>query len=118
MLILVTANNLIQLFIGWESVGISSYLLISFWFTRILANKASLKAMILNRVGDICLLIAISVFIFITGTVDFTDLKGLSFYLVNEKLYFYFFELNFIDFVCFFLFFGAMGKSAQLFLHV
>ena len=71
MLILVTANNFLQLFVGWEGVGLSSYLLINFWFTRIQANKAAIKAMLVNRVGDFALLLAIFTIFFIFNTLDF-----------------------------------------------
>jgi NADH:ubiquinone oxidoreductase subunit 5 (subunit L)/multisubunit Na+/H+ antiporter MnhA subunit len=71
MLILVTANNFLQLFVGWEGVGLSSYLLINFWFTRIQANKAAIKAMLVNRVGDFALLLAIFNIYFIFNSLDF-----------------------------------------------
>src|SRR3546814_8970246 len=68
MLILVTANNLLQMFVGWEGVGLCSYLLINFWFTRIQANKAAIKAMIINRIGDFALAIAIFLALYLFNT--------------------------------------------------
>ena len=70
MLILVTANNFLQMFVGWEGVGVSSYLLINFWFTRIQANKAAIKAMLINRVGDFCLLLAIFTIYFVFNSLN------------------------------------------------
>ncbi len=71
MLILVTANNFLQMFVGWEGVGVSSYLLINFWFTRIQANKEAIKAMLINRVGDFALLLAIFCIYFVYNTLDY-----------------------------------------------
>lgn len=78
MLLLVTANNFLQMFIGWEGVGVSSYLLINFWFTRIQANKAAIKAMLINRVGDFSLLIAIFTIYFIFNTLDYSIVFSLA----------------------------------------
>jgi len=107
MIVLVTSNNFIQLFTGWEGVGLCSYLLINFWFTRIQANKAAIKAVIVNRIGDTAFAIAIFLIFKTTGSVDFSTIFLLSDKLSN-------FEINTI---CFFLFLGAMGKSAQIGLH-
>ena len=109
MIILVTSSNFIQLFVGWEGVGICSYLLINFWYTRIQANKAALKAVIVNRIGDTAL--AIGIFIIFTnfGTLDFVLLSGL---LLDSKNH-----LIDINTIAIFLFIGCMGKSAQLGLH-
>ena len=95
-----------------------SYLLISFWYTRILANKAALKAMIINKIGDLFLLIAISVIILFFGSVKYSVVFGLIDYF--PRLNFVFFNGNFfyLDFICFCLLIGAMGKSAQIGLHV
>ena len=71
MLILITANNFIQMFVGWEGVGLSSYLLINFWFTRIQANKSAIKAMLINRVGDFFLLLAVFTLYFIFNTFNY-----------------------------------------------
>jgi len=107
MIVLVTSNNFIQLFAGWEGVGLCSYLLINFWFTRIQANKAAIKAVIVNRIGDTAFAIAIFLIFKATGSVDFSTV----FLLVNKL------DSIQINTICFFLFIGAMGKSAQIGLH-
>ena len=117
MLILITSNNFLQMFVGWEGVGLSSYLLINFWFTRIQANKSSIKAMVLNRIGDLFILIAIFTVYFVCNSLDFDVVFNLSSLL---KLYFIqisFFKISVIDFICLCFFLGATGKSAQLGLH-
>lgn len=132
MIILVTGNNFLQMFIGWEGVGISSYLLINFWFTRIQANKAAIKAMLVNRVGDFFLLLAMFLIYLQFSSLDYDvvftlvpyslDAQSLTFFLNNDFLeslfkFDYFINYTTIDFICLFLFLGAMGKSAQLGLH-
>lgn len=114
MLVLVTSDNIIQMFIGWEGVGLCSFLLINFWFTRIQANKAAIKAMVLNRIGDFGLLAGI-LFIFINfKTVDYTTINYLVPFFKTKTLIF---NVNLIDIISLFLFIGCMGKSAQLGLH-
>ena len=108
MIVLVTANNFIQLFLGWEFIGLCSYLLINFWYTRIQANKAAIKAVLVNRVGDTALAVAIFLIFRTTGALDFNTV-----FLVADQLSAY--DVNLI---CFFLFLGCVGKSAQLGLHV
>lgn len=122
MLILVTANNCILMFMGWEGVGIFSYLLIGFWYTRTLALKASLKAVIVNKIGDVALLISIGLMIYFFGTSDFIKLQILINYLAENKIETY--SINFILFnfsilsvIAFFLLIAAVGKSAQFGLH-
>ena len=122
MVILITANNLSLVFLGWEGVGIFSYLLIGFWYTRTLALKASLKAVIVNKIGDIALLLGMSLCLYYFGTTEFNKLQILSSYLTNEK--FQFIELSFFSFwvsvislISFFLLIAAIGKSAQFGLH-
>ena len=117
MLILVTANNFIQMFVGWEGVGVSSYLLINFWFTRIQANKAAIKAMLINRIGDFALLISIFLIYFIFNSLDYEIVFSLVPLLYNTFIIFGGLHIPVIDLICLFLFFGAMGKSAQLGLH-
>ena len=78
MIILVTSNNLIQLFIGWEGVGLCSYLLINFWFTRIQANKAAIKAMVMNKVGDIGVLLGIILIWIYVGSLDYDSIFSFS----------------------------------------
>jgi proton-translocating NADH-quinone oxidoreductase chain L len=117
MLFLVTADNIIQMFVGWEGVGICSYLLINFWYTRIQANKAAIKALLVNKVGDCAMLFAIVTIIYNFGTVNYLEL----FFLIQlkEPNLIELFGYNFatIDCICFFLTIGAMAKSAQIGLH-
>ena len=117
MLILITADNFIQMFLGWEGVGLCSYLLINFWFTRVQANKAAIKAMILNRIGDFCLIMGILVIFTNYKAVDYSTVALLTPLIKNQDINFLNMNLNILSVICFFLFFGAMGKSAQLGLH-
>lgn len=123
MLVLVTANNYVLMFMGWEGVGIFSYLLIGFWYTWTLALKASLKAVIVNKIGDVALLIAISLMLYFFGTTNFIQLKLLILQLMEhqsssfELNFFYPFKVNLISLICFFLLIAAVGKSAQFGLH-
>nr|WJJ70081.1 NADH dehydrogenase subunit 5 [Resomia ornicephala] len=109
MLILITSNNFIQLFIGWEGVGICSYLLINFWYTRIQANKAAIKAMVINKVGDIGLLLGIIFLWKNSGLVFYNNIFPLYFILPLGE------SLNWINIL---LFVGVIGKSAQIGLHM
>jgi NADH-quinone oxidoreductase subunit L len=111
MFILITANNLVQLFIGWEGVGVCSFLLINFWDSRIAANTSALKAIIVNRVGDFGLIFAL---VLLSRQFGGTFEYGLIFSQLNMGLQ----ENILIDWIVFFLFVGAVGKSAQVFLHV
>ncbi len=117
MLILVTADNYIQMFVGWEGVGLCSYLLINFWFGRIQANKAALKAMIVNRIGDFGLAIAIFTLYYYFKTLDYGVIFALAPEFAETKILFFSTSFNLLDFIGFFLFIGAVGKSAQLGLH-
>lgn len=117
MLMLVTSDNFIQLFLGWEGVGLCSYLLIGFWSTRIQANKSAIKALILNKIGDFGVLIAIVLIFIVFQSVDFSTVFSLVPYFFNKTVFFLFWELNVISLICFLLFIGAVGKSAQLGLH-
>jgi len=136
MIILITASNLFQLFVGWEGVGICSYLLINFWFHRIQANKAALMAVMTNKVGDVALLAGFCVLLYHFKTLDY----GLLFSLATDNL----FELNelqianikineqvvnitnetisnsksYVSIICILFIIGAIGKSAQLGLHI
>jgi NADH-ubiquinone oxidoreductase chain 5 len=116
MLILVTANNLLQMFVGWEGVGLSSYLLINFWYTRVQANKSAIKAMLVNRVGDFFILIGIFLSYFVFNSLDYDIIFSLASKVSATKLDFlgYF---SYLDVISLLLFFGAMGKSAQIGLH-
>ena len=109
MIILVTSNNLVQLFIGWEGVGLCSYLLIGFWYTRIQANKAAIKAMIMNKVGDIGLLLAMVLIWIEIGSLDYNTIFSYSFFISQDNLC-----LNWISLL---LLIGVIGKSAQIGLH-
>ena len=117
MLMLVLSDNFIQLFFGWEGVGLSSFLLINFWHTRILANKAAIKAMIVNRFGDFGLLVGIIYIFSFTKTINFGVLFSLIPYLTQEYVKFFFFDIKLITLIGFFLFIGVIGKSAQIGLH-
>ena len=117
MLILVTADNFIQMFLGWEGVGLASYLLINFWFTRVQANKAAIKAMIINRIGDFCLIIAILTMFVNFKAVDYATIASLTPLFKTHSVNFLNMDFNILSLVCIFLFFGAVGKSAQLGLH-
>jgi NADH-ubiquinone oxidoreductase chain 5 len=117
MLILVTGANFLQLFVGWEGVGLSSYLLINFWYTRIQANKAAIKAMLFNRVADMFLLLALFLIYLTFKTFDFLIIFSMVPFVLKSSINLYFFNLTNIDLICFFLFLGAMGKSAQLGFH-
>jgi len=117
MLILITANNFLQMFVGWEGVGLSSYLLINFWFTRIQANKAAIKAMLINRVGDFALLLAIFTIYITFNSLDYDVVFTLVPLYLNYNIIIGPFEFLVLDVICILLFIGAMGKSAQLGLH-
>jgi len=117
MLILITANNFLQMFVGWEGVGLCSYLLINFWFTRIQANKSAIKAMLVNRVGDFFILLGIFSIYYVFNSLDYDSVFSLSAQAINYKIFFGGFEFSAIDIICILLFLGAMGKSAQLGLH-
>lgn len=117
MLILVTADNFIQMFVGWEGVGLCSYLLINFWFTRIQANKAAIKAMVLNRIGDFGLVLGILIVFVEYKAVDYATVFAITPIFTNKLFNFLSLDFDLISIVCFFLFVGAVGKSAQLGLH-
>jgi proton-translocating NADH-quinone oxidoreductase chain L len=117
MLVLITANNFLQLFVGWEGVGLCSYLLINFWFTRIQANKAAIKAMLVNRVGDFFLLLALFTIYFVFNSLDYDVVFGLVPLVTDSKILAGNIEIPVLDAICFLLFLGAMGKSAQLGFH-
>jgi NADH-ubiquinone oxidoreductase chain 5 len=117
MLILVTADNYIQMFLGWEGIGLASYLLINFWYTRVQANKAAIKAMIINRIGDFCLIIAILILYVNFKSVDYATVAALAPFFKTQTVNFLNIDFNILSLVCVFLFLGAVGKSAQLGLH-
>jgi len=117
MLCLVVSDNFLQLFFGWEGVGLCSYLLIGFWFKRETANNAAIKAFIMNRVGDFGLAIGIFIIFFIFGTLNFEEVFLLVPEFTKTNLGIFGGEYNVITLICVFLFIGAMGKSAQFLLH-
>ena len=113
MLVLVSADNLLQLFFGWEGVGVASYLLIGFYFKKPSANSAAMKAFIVNRVGDFGFLVGIFLVFFYTGSINFSEI--FSFFAAENQIRLAGYKIE--EIICFFLFVGAMGKSAQIFLH-
>jgi proton-translocating NADH-quinone oxidoreductase chain L len=117
MLMLVTGDNFIQLFLGWEGVGLASYLLINFWFTRIQANKSAIKAMLVNRVGDFGLALGIMGIFLVFKTVDYATVFACAHQFVGASFLFLGFEVDALNTLCLLLFVGAVGKSAQLGLH-
>jgi NADH-ubiquinone oxidoreductase chain 5 len=117
MLILITADNLLQLFVGWEGVGLVSYLLINFWFTIAEANKSSLKAMIMNRVGDIGLSLGLLLIYFEFKTLDFCIIFPLVKLFSLDLFYVFGYYINILLCISIFILIGAIGKSAQLGLH-
>ena len=117
MLMLVTADNFIQLFFGWEGVGVCSYLLIGFWFKKNTANSAAIKAFLVNRVGDFGLALGIFLIFYFFGTVNYIDVFEAIKTIENKDIVFLGLNFNAINTICVLLFIGAMGKSAQIFLH-
>ena len=117
MLTLVTADNFLQLYFGWEGVGLCSYLLIGFWFKKPSANAAAIKAFIVNRVGDFGFAIGIFLIFFFYGTVNFNEVFQQTPLLSQKEIIFLGIEYNLITLICLLLFLGAMGKSAQILLH-
>ena len=117
MLVLVTSDNFLQLFFGWEGVGLCSYFLIGFWFKKQSANAAAIKAFIVNRVGDFGFALGIFLVFYIFGTVNYEEVFNQVFLYKDSNINFLGLKLNSINLICFLLFIGAMGKSAQIFLH-
>jgi proton-translocating NADH-quinone oxidoreductase chain L len=118
MVILVTGDNFIQMFVGWEGVGLCSYLLINFWFTRLQANKAAIKAMIVNRISDLVLVLGILILFTNLKTVEYFSSFATISILQNYTFLFINYNWSIIDIICILIFIGAMGKSAQVFLHI
>ena len=117
MLVLVTADNFIQMFIGWEGVGLASFLLINFWTTRLQANRAAAKALIVNRIGDFGLSLGIFTIFTVFGAVDYTTVFATVSDLLGSQLIICQFQFDMLTIIGFFLFIGAVGKSAQIGLH-
>jgi len=117
MLMLVTADNLVQLFFGWEGVGLMSYLLIGFWYQKPEANAAAIKAFVVNRVGDFGFALGIFALFMMVGAVDFETVFAQAPSLVGKTIHFLGYDVDALTLICLLLFVGAMGKSAQFLLH-
>ena len=117
MLTLVTSDNFLQLFFGWEGVGLCSYFLIGFWFKKESANAAAIKAFLVNRVGDFGFALGIFLIFYTFGTVNYNEIFDQVPLFLNDEINFIGFKINSIDLICILLFIGAMGKSAQFILH-
>lgn len=117
MLILIVSENLLIFFCGWEGVGLCSYLLISFWFSRIKANKSALKAVFVNRISDFLLTFGLVAIFNTFLCLDFSSFFALSSFFQKSVIYIFNFSFLLISFISFFLYCGAVGKSAQIFLH-
>jgi len=119
MLMLVTANNFLQLFFGWEGVGLVSYLLIGFWYYKESAIEGSLKAFLVNRVGDFGFILGIALILLKVGSLDYSELFSSNYRLIGETMSLGIFgDVSVVTLICILLFIGAMGKSAQVPLHV
>ncbi|MEL6684339.1 MAG: NADH-quinone oxidoreductase subunit L [Pseudomonadota bacterium] len=117
MLMLVTADNLVQMFFGWEGVGVASYLLIGFYYRKPSAGAAAIKAFVVNRVGDFGFALGIFALYMVTDSIKFDDIFAAIPDLQDHTMSFAWREWNTLNLIAFLLFIGAMGKSAQLFLH-
>ena len=116
MLLLVVSNNLLQLFVGWEGVGFASYLLIGFWYEKDSANIASMKAFIINRVGDMSFVLGMALIFYCFGSLNFADIFA-KLPLSADNIEIFGIEFSYITLICILIFIGAMSKSAQLGLH-
>jgi len=117
MLMLVTADNFVQLFFGWEGVGLASYLLIGFWYQKPSANAAAIKAFVVNRIGDFGLILGMATIFFAVGSLNFDEVFGAAPALAQGSFDFLGYNVPLLDTICLLLFMGAMGKSAQFILH-
>ncbi|MCW2275398.1 NADH-quinone oxidoreductase subunit L [Rhodoblastus acidophilus] len=117
MLMLVTADNLAQMFFGWEGVGLASYLLIGFWYEKPSANAAAIKAFVVNRVGDFGFSLGIFLVFMLTGSIAFDTIFAAAPGLANKSVHAFGLDWNAMTLTCLLLFMGAMGKSAQFLLH-
>ncbi len=117
MLMLVTADNLVQMFFGWEGVGLASYLLIGFWFKKPSANAAAIKAFVVNRVGDLGFMLGIFGTFLVFGTTSISEILAAAPSMSGATIGFLGYRMHTMDVLCILLFIGAMGKSAQLGLH-
>src|SRR3990167_8413824 len=117
MLMLVTANNLVQMFFGWEGVGLASYLLIGFWYQRPSANAAAIKAFIVNRIGDFGFALGIFALFMLVGSTSFDTIFAQAPALADKTVHLFGRDFGVLTLICLALFMGAMGKSAQFLLH-
>src|ERR1700728_4479507 len=117
MLMLVTSDNLVQMFFGWEGVGLASYLLIGFWYQKPSANAAAIKAFVVNRVGDFGFSLGIFAVFMLVGSIDFETIFGAAPGLTGKTINFFGWHPDALTLTCLLLFMGAMGKSAQFLLH-
>ncbi|MEZ5926650.1 MAG: NADH-quinone oxidoreductase subunit L [Hyphomicrobiaceae bacterium] len=117
MLMLVTSDNLLQMFFGWEGVGLASYLLIGFWFQKPEANAAAIKAFVVNRVGDFGFALGIFGVFAVFGSIDLDTIFAAASGMANQPMHFLSWEFDTLTVLCLLLFMGAMGKSAQFLLH-
>ena len=117
MITLVTSDNFLQLFFGWEGVGLCSYLLIGFWYKKPSANAAAIKAFIVNRVGDFGFALGIFLIFYYFGTLNYSEVFELVPGFAEKQINFLGIQTNLITLTCLLLFLGCMGKSAQIFLH-
>ncbi len=117
MLMLITSDNLVQMFFGWEGVGVASYLLIGFYYKKPSANAAAIKAFVVNRVGDFGFALGIFALFYLTDSIRFDDVFAAAPMLAETELHFLWTNWNAANLIGVLLFIGAMGKSAQLFLH-
>jgi NADH-quinone oxidoreductase subunit L len=118
MLALVSADNFLQLFFGWEGVGLCSYLLIGYYYQKDSANNAAVKAFIVNRIGDFAFIIGIVITLIYASTVEFSGVFGQSQDLANTAITILGYEFKVLDIICLMLFIGCTGKSAQIGMHV
>lgn len=117
MLMLVTADNLVQMFFGWEGVGLASYLLIGFWYEKPSANAAAIKAFVVNRIGDFGFALGIFMLFALTGSVALDQVFAAAPGLAEKTVHVFGLDVNAMNMICLLLFMGAMGKSAQFLLH-
>jgi len=117
MLMLVTADNLVQMFFGWEGVGLASYLLIGFWYKKPSANAAAIKAFVVNRIGDFGFALGIFLLFALTGSVGLEPIRAAAPGLVGHNIHVFGLNVDALTITCLLLFMGAMGKSAQFLLH-
>src|SRR5471032_127399 len=117
MLMLVTADNLVQMFFGWEGVGLASYLLIGFWYEKPSANAAAIKAFVVNRIGDFGFYLGIFLVFALTGSVTFESVFAAAQGIAGKTIHVFGADFDALTITCLLLFMGAMGKSAQFLLH-